>query len=94
MSPVEGIGGDLRSMTAGIARTLEAIVAADNTVEQIAGHAARSGFTGIGQGMARLRTAVRELHARVAALAESINTARARVARTPIRCHRKRSSRY
>ncbi|MFB6394986.1 DUF6244 family protein [Polymorphospora lycopeni] len=83
MSPVEGIGDKLRSMTEGITRTLEAITAADNIAGQMVEDVARSGFTHIGHGIVQLRAAVRELQARVAALGESINTTRTRVAQIP-----------
>ena len=77
------IDGSLAAMTTGVGRAQEATAAADAAAGQIAARAAGSGFVGVAQAMARVRDAIREVHAQVTGVGDSVDEARTAVASAP-----------
>jgi hypothetical protein len=83
VSLIRDIDVSLAAMTTGIGRAQETTAAADHAAGQIAARAAGSGFVGIAQAMARVRDAIKEVHAQIAGLGNSVNEARTPVASAP-----------
>lgn len=83
MSLIRNIDGELAAVTTGIGRAQETAAAADNAAGQIAARAAGSGFVGIAHAMARVRDAIKEIHARIAGLGTSVDEARTPVSSAP-----------
>jgi hypothetical protein len=67
VSGIDPIAADLAAITAGIEKAQESANAADNAVVLIARRVAGSGFAGIAQNVMRVRDAIREIAAGVAA---------------------------
>ena len=68
MVDLDEIAVDLRAVGTGLDRAGEALAAAQRLAEQIAGHAARSGFTGIASGMTTVREVIIEVRGRLAGI--------------------------
>ncbi|WP_212817293.1 DUF6244 family protein [Polymorphospora rubra] len=69
MSLVDTIQSGLRTMAAGIGRAEQETAAADHGAQQIALHAAASGFLGIAQNLARVREVIGQVQAGIGGLA-------------------------
>lgn len=85
MAPLSSIQDGVRAMTAGVERAQQEAAGADHAAQQIAQRAAASGFLGIAQSMARVRTAIGELRGGVSTVGEAVREAGALVAATPTR---------
>ncbi|MEV0732664.1 DUF6244 family protein [Polymorphospora sp. NPDC050346] len=69
MSLLDSIRTGLRVITAGIGRAGQEIVSADHGAQQVALHAAASGFVGIAQSTARVRQVIGQVQAGIGSLA-------------------------
>jgi hypothetical protein len=83
VSNIEDVSGEFRAMAAGIDRAQANAAGADNTAQEVAARAARSGFAGIAVGMSEVRRSIAEIRARLARVGESLNEAAPAVAATP-----------
>jgi hypothetical protein len=83
VSILETLSSDLASMADGLATAQRNAAAADHAAEQIARRAVAGGFVGIAQNMARVREAIKQIHAAVTAAGVSVNEARAPVEQAP-----------
>ena len=70
-------------MAAGVERAQQEAAGADHAAQQIAQRAAASGFLGVAQSMARVRTAISELRGNLGALGQSVHETGTQVAAAP-----------
>jgi hypothetical protein len=70
-------------MTTGLGRAQETAASADNTAQRIARRTAAAGFAGTAQSMVRVREAIGEIQASIAAVAETVTKTRGSVAAAP-----------
>jgi hypothetical protein len=83
VSTIEAIAMDLAAISNGLDKARQATAAADDTAQKIATQAAGAGFTGIAQSLSRLRAAIREIQAGIAAADGPVREASAAIATVP-----------